>query len=233
MIDIPLTIARPRTSASSDVETRNISGLAEITGSGTGTIRTATGYVIPTGIGGAGMYGVPGVAIYSESGGSLSATARLYDESGNDQGSISVKTITGAGSTVASGSQTMSCSKTGAGTVTSSWYSFGVSGDASKSYYLAWTATVSYGGGSLVDYSVDSIEIESGTTVSPILDYFDEDTYSGLVQLDTTITQDYTRFSGPITVPTGALIRARFTVTMTNPNAAWSSSCTLRLLTLT
>lgn len=221
MNDIPLTVVRPRYIEQPSMEMRNISGLAAASGSGTETGTTATGLIIPTGIAGTGLYGFPGVSIYSESGGSLAATAYFYDESGNEQGSANVKTCSVAGTvSVTSGTQTMSVASG-----TSSWYSFGVSGDAAKTYYLAWTVTATYTG---YQWSCSSIEIESGSTISNPRSYRFEDIYSGLVKLDNYYVDTYTKFSGPITVPTGALIRARFTTTGTQ-----SASCPLRLITVT
>lgn len=220
MISLPTTIVRPVYVERPDVETRNISGLAEGSGSGTETGKTTTGYVIPTGLVGDGLYAFPGVSLYSESGGTLSATALFYDASGNAQGSQVVKTLTVAGTpTVTSGTQTMTVASG-----TSSWFSFGVSGDSAKSYYLAWTVTATITG---YTWSCSSIEIENGSTVSPVRSYRFETIYSGLQPLDNYYVDTYTKFYGPITVPIGSLIRARFTTTGTQ-----SASCPLRLITV-
>ena len=64
-----------------DVQTRTISGLAEATGNGATTGLTPSGVLSAT-INGDGVYGVPGVELYCESGDGIIVQALFYSATG-------------------------------------------------------------------------------------------------------------------------------------------------------
>ncbi len=75
------TVVRPMFVGVATSQTRTISGLAEASGSGSETGLTSTG-VLSAEIAGSGTYGFPGVEMYCESGGGLTATVLFYSATG-------------------------------------------------------------------------------------------------------------------------------------------------------
>ena len=75
------TVVRPMYVGARDVQTRTISGLAEATGNGATTGLTPSGVLSAT-INGDGIYGVPGVELYCESGDGIIVEVLFYSSTG-------------------------------------------------------------------------------------------------------------------------------------------------------
>ena len=75
------TVVRPMYAGARDIQTRTISGLAEATGDGPITGLTPSGILSAT-IDGSGVYGIPGVELYCESGDGIIVQALFYSATG-------------------------------------------------------------------------------------------------------------------------------------------------------
>ena len=75
------TVVRPMYVGARDIQTRTISGLAEATGNGATTGLTPSG-VLSAPINGDGIYGVPGVELYCESGNGIIVEVLFYSSTG-------------------------------------------------------------------------------------------------------------------------------------------------------
>jgi hypothetical protein len=81
MSDKTNTVVRPMYVGARDIQTRTISGLAEATGNGATTGLTPSG-ILSAPIDGSGVYGVPGVELYCESGDGIIADVLFYSATG-------------------------------------------------------------------------------------------------------------------------------------------------------
>ncbi len=128
----PVSVVRPIGIPGRAVGSWELSGLAGVSGSGNETVYTPYGYLIGTPPAGSGLFSIPGIELYTESGSSTTAYAELWRETG---------TITGTGELNEQQIGSVSASAiglTGTGYNTYSLGNTGITTGTVGTFYSAW-----------------------------------------------------------------------------------------------